>query len=177
MTVWMKFQRGAERCREREEERRKRERKETEKRDEEQRRKRRRKNVIWKGIEGEDEEAIGVIISRITRDATGEKKEIRRLEVREGEGGRKVIIAEMESKEDRDEMLEMREVIWKKWRVMIDEDLTMEERRARWRMVKRAKKERRKGKKVEVSNRRMWIDGEEWRWVEEEKRWQTVEEE
>ena len=87
MTVWMKFQRGAERCREREEERRKRERKETEKRDEEQRRERRRKNVIWKGIEGEDEEAIGVIISRITRDATGEKKEIRRLE-KEKAGGK-----------------------------------------------------------------------------------------
>ena len=53
--------------------------------------------------------------------------------------------------------------------MQIDEDLTLEERKARWRMVERARKGRREGKKVEVANRRMWIDGEEWSLVEGEK--------
>ena len=49
----------------------------------------------------------------------------------------------------------------------------MEERKTRWKMVERTRNKRREGKKVEVANRRMWIDGEEWRWVEGEKRWQV----
>ena len=38
-----------------------------------------------------------MIIMRLTRDVTGERKVIRRLEEREGEGRRKVMISEMES--------------------------------------------------------------------------------
>lgn len=37
----------------------------------------------------------------------------------------------------------------------VDEDLTMEERRVRWRKVERARIERKKGKNVMVTNRRM----------------------
>ena len=73
-TVWEKFQRKAERSREKEEERRKKERKEAEKREEEQRKERRRRNIIWKGIEGEGKEEIRMIIARLTRDVTGERK-------------------------------------------------------------------------------------------------------
>ena len=39
----------------------------------------------------------------------------------------------------------------------------LEERRTRWRMVERARRERREGKRVVVENRRMWVDGVEWR--------------
>ena len=56
-------------------------------------------------------------------------------------------------------------------------DLTMEERKTRWRMVERARRERRAGKKIIVTNRRMWVDGREWRWMEEEEKWKEIGEE
>ena len=107
-------QKGVEKKKGKEGERRKKERKKAKKREEEQRRVRRRRNIIWKGIEGEDKEKIRMIITRLTRDVTGERKEIRRLEEREGEGGRKEMIAEMESEEDKEKILEMRAELWKK---------------------------------------------------------------
>lgn len=42
-----------------------------------------------------------------------------------------------------------------KWRLGVDEDLTMGERRLRWRIVEAAKRKRAKGKKVVVTNRVM----------------------
>lgn len=48
---------------------------------------------------------------------------------------------------------------------------TMEERRVRWRMVERARIEREKGRNVMVTNRRMWVEGEEWRWDKESENW------
>lgn len=53
----------------------------------------------------------------------------------------------------------------------VDEDLTMEERRVRWRMVERARIEREKGRNVMVTNGRMWVEGEEWRCDEESENW------
>lgn len=44
----------------------------------------------------------------------------------------------------------------------MDEDLTMEERKRRWRMVEMARRERAKGKKVEISNRKLRVEGRRW---------------
>jgi len=44
----------------------------------------------------------------------------------------------------------------------MDEDLTMEERRVRWKLVERAKTERARGRVVVTTNRRIWIDGKAW---------------
>lgn len=59
-------------------------------------------------------------------------------------------------------MLEKGEEIGRQWRVGVDEDLTMEERKRRWRMVEMARRERAKGKKVEVSNRELRVEGRRW---------------
>lgn len=64
-------------------------------------------------------------------------------------------------------MLEKGEEIGRRWRVGVDEDLTMEERKRRWRKVEMAKRERAKGKKVEVSNRELRVEGRRWAWNEE----------
>lgn len=40
----------------------------------------------------------------------------------------------------------------------MDEDLTLRERRLRWSMVEKARREREKGKWVRMTNRRIWID-------------------
>lgn len=41
------------------------------------------------------------------------------------------------------------------WGVRVDEDLTMKERRNRWKMVEKARRERKKGKRVRMTNRRI----------------------
>lgn len=64
-------------------------------------------------------------------------------------------------------MLEKGEEIGRRWRVGVDEDLTMEERKRRWRMAEMARRERAKGKKVEVSNRELRVEGRRWTWNEE----------
>ena len=53
----------------------------------------------------------------------------------------------------------------------IDEDLTMEERRIRWRILEKARAERVKKKEVMVTNRKLMVEGREWRWDTEEERW------
>lgn len=64
-------------------------------------------------------------------------------------------------------MLEKGEEIGRRWRVGVDEDLTMEERKRKWRMVEMARRERAKGKKVEVSNRELRVEGRRWTWNKE----------
>lgn len=43
----------------------------------------------------------------------------------------------------------------------MDEDLTMKEKKLRCRIVEKAKEERAKGRKVSVTNRRLWIEDKE----------------
>lgn len=52
----------------------------------------------------------------------------------------------------------------------VDEDLTMEERRLRWRMVEAIRQERAKRRRA-VTNRKLWVDGRGWRWDEVKQCW------
>lgn len=57
----------------------------------------------------------------------------------------------------------------------VDEDLTMEERRLRWRMVEAIRQERAKRRRA-VTNRKLWVDGRGWRWDEVKQCWKTEKE-
>lgn len=78
--------------------------------------------------------------------------ELKRIEEKIGEERRMVLIVELEEEKEREEILGMREVFWRKFRASVDEDLSMKERRIRWRIIEKAREERRKGKKVRVTN-------------------------
>lgn len=80
------------------------------------------------------------------------------------------MIVEMKSEEDKDKVMRIGAKLWRKWRVILDEDLTLKERRIRWRMMERARRERRERNRVVVSNRRMWMERKEWQRVEEEEK-------
>jgi len=62
---------------------------------------------------------------------------------------------------DRDEILERREEIWGRWRMEVDEDLTAEERKMKWRIKERARLEKAKGRKVHFDSRRLWVERKE----------------
>lgn len=59
----------------------------------------------------------------------------------------------------------------------MDKDLTMKKRRRMWMMVEKAKREKKKRVWVRITNRRIWIEGVEWRWLEEKEVKKGVEEE
>ena len=80
----------------------------------------------------------------------------------------------MDKKEDKEELLERSGMAWKKWGVGIDEDLTLEERKMRWRLLERARAERAKGRAVVVTSRKLMVEGREWRWDTEDERWVVV---
>lgn len=45
----------------------------------------------------------------------------------------------------------------------IDEDLSMVERRMRWRTIEVARRERARGRRAVVSNRELWTENKRWR--------------
>ncbi|EFN76637.1 hypothetical protein EAI_08490 [Harpegnathos saltator] len=53
----------------------------------------------------------------------------------------------------------------------IENDLTVEERRTKWRIEREAEAERRKGKTVQMEYMKIWVDGRMQRWDEVEERW------
>lgn len=53
----------------------------------------------------------------------------------------------------------------------VDEDLTLGERKARWKLIERARLERARGKSVILTNRRVWVNGKGWRWDLERESW------
>lgn len=58
---------------------------------------------------------------------------------------------------DKEEVLMKGEKIGRLWRVKMNKDLTMKERRRRWRIIETARRERARRKRIEVSNRELRV--------------------
>ncbi|XP_036146231.1 trichohyalin-like [Monomorium pharaonis] len=138
---------------------------------EEEDKRRREKNVVWRGVEGEDGEERRFFVEGIMERVLGRRVTIDRVEERKGEGGRWVLITEIVREADREEILARGGEVKGTWGVGVDEDLSMEERRMRWRIVEAARRKRAKGKNVVVANRGLWVDERRWSWDEEGGRW------
>lgn len=72
------------------------------------------------------------------------------MEERKGVEGETVVLVELEDDRDKQNVMQGGGKIKRKWDVGIDEDLAMEERRMKWRLVEKARVERRKRKRVEI---------------------------
>lgn len=92
-------------------------------------RKKRERNVVWRCVDGENEEERLWLVEEILKRTL--RREVVIRSVRKREGGRWVIIVELEKKEDKKEVIEKGDEIGIVWRVGVDEDLTMEERKRR----------------------------------------------
>lgn len=91
---------------------------------------------------GDNEEKRLWSVEEILKRILGREVGIRGMEERRGDEGRWVLIMEVEKVKDKKEVLEKRAELERRWRVSVDEDLTMEERRRSWRMVEAARRER-----------------------------------
>ena len=143
--------------------------------EEQERRQRRRRNLIWRGAEGKNKEErrkfVEGIIELTLGRGVGEESRVKGVKEREGEGRSIVLIVEMGREEDKRELIRRNNELWRRWKIVVDEDLTWEERGFRWKMVEKAREERAKGRVAVVANRRIWIDGREIVWDEGRGRW------
>ncbi|KMQ83290.1 hypothetical protein RF55_20436 [Lasius niger] len=101
--VWKRVKGRLEEKRRKEE--RDRERDPEEKREERIRRERWRRNLVWRGIEGDSFKERCEYLRVLMEKVLGRKAEIRGVEERIGEGGRRLLLVVMEKGEDRDEIL------------------------------------------------------------------------
>lgn len=69
------------------------------------------------------------------------------------------MIVKLEKKEDKEKVIENGDEIGRVWKVGMDEDLTMEERKRRWRLMEKTRQERAKESRAEVSNRELRVEG------------------
>lgn len=139
-------------------------------------RRRRERNVVWRGIEEEDREERRCFIIEIMWKVLGRIVRLKGIEERRGKTGRWVLLVEMEEIANKEEVLERGKEIGRRWGVEMDEDLSMGERRMRWRMVEAARKERTKRKRTVVTNRDRRIEGRRWHWDERRMCWKEGDE-
>ncbi|XP_046142809.1 golgin subfamily A member 6-like protein 6 [Osmia bicornis bicornis] len=138
---------------------------------ERERKERRSRTIVWKNVGGEEKEERGRRIKIMLQMELGKKVEIRKMTEVTGDGGRKIVLTELEEEDDCRKILRKKNYIWEFWKVSVKEDLSREERRIRWKIKEKAREERAKGKEVEFSNRRLWIEGKEWLWEERKGEW------
>lgn len=71
----------------------------------------------------------------------GREVGVKGVEESKGDEGRWILIMEMEKVKDKEKVLEKGAEIGRRWKVGVDEDLTIEKRRKRWRIVETARRE------------------------------------
>ncbi|XP_071576628.1 uncharacterized protein [Temnothorax nylanderi] len=136
--------------------------------EEREQRERRKRNVVWRGLDGRDAEERRGLMERVAEKVLGKVPKIRRVWERRGAGGRDVLIVKMEDEKERADLLGRYGEFRQRWGIGVDEDLTMEERKARWRLLKKAREERERGRRTRVENRRIWVEEKEIVWNKDE---------
>lgn len=127
----------------------------------------RRNNIVIRRLEGGKED-IKERVEKIMKEI-GVKTEIewiRKLKGKEGEEGEMVVV-KLGSREQKRQVMERKKVLRGK-RVRIEDDLTWEERKMKWKLAEIAEGEKKKGNKVWTSYGRIKINEVWWKWEEEE---------
>ncbi|EFN80936.1 hypothetical protein EAI_02880 [Harpegnathos saltator] len=98
-----------------------------------------------------------------------EMREVKRIGKRkkEGEG---MVFVKLGSWEEKRKVMEAKQKLRGR-KERIEDDLTVEERRTKWRIERKAVVKRRKCKRVQVGYMKMWVDGRMQRWDEVEEKW------
>ncbi|XP_011858385.1 PREDICTED: golgin subfamily A member 6-like protein 22 [Vollenhovia emeryi] len=130
-------------------------------------REKRRKNIVIRGIRG-GKEKVETEIRKLMKE-NGVKEE--GLEIKTIEDGKegevKLAVVKMEDLEEKKRSMRERRKLGEKG-VRIEDDLTWEQRRMKWKMEEAARNERENGKRVWLRYGRIQIEGKWWRWDEEE---------
>jgi len=124
----------------------------------------RKRNILMRGLKekvGGMKREVEKVIERIGVEI--KVKEIRRIEAGRKKRGSRIIIRV----ENEDEKMRIMQNKWKLKGAEIEDDLTWEERRIKWKITQIARKEESEGRRVRIGRGKVWIEGEWWIWDEE----------
>lgn len=126
----------------------------------------RRNNIVIRRLEGEGgtKEKVERIMEEI--EANVEMEWIRKIRGKEGGVGEMVVVRLGSREQKRQVMEKKRKLKGRKER--IEDDLTWEERKMKWKVEEIAEKERRKGNRVWTGYGKIRINEKWWKWDEEE---------
>lgn len=126
----------------------------------------RRRNLVLRGIRI-GERGIREITEEVLKKIGVEAKieDIKKIDIGKKDKDSLVVI-KVGSEEEKSRIMQ------NKWKlkgseIWLNDDLTWEERRVRWKVTQVARKEQGEGRKVRIGQGRIWIEGEWWMWDEE----------
>ena len=134
-------------------------------------RERKRCNVVVRGMAGEGSDVkaeVGRVWERMGLGTEG-IKEVVRLGRAGAEGGGMVLVR-LEGREEKRKVMEAKSKLRGR-KERVEDDLTEEERRARWKIEREAQRERERGRRMRVGYMKMWVDGKVRRWDEIKEKW------
>ncbi|EFN88061.1 hypothetical protein EAI_15286 [Harpegnathos saltator] len=129
----------------------------------------RRKNVLVRrveiGVKGMEEGVkevwrrmeLKVEMREVKRPGNGQKEE---------DG---MVLVKLDSLKEKRKVMEAKKL--RRRRERIEDDLTVEERKTKWRIEREAEAERRRGRRVQVGYMKMWVDRKIQRWDEVGEKW------
>ena len=131
----------------------------------------RRNNVVVRGLgakEMEEEKEVKKLWAEMGVEEGG-IREVKRIG-RRGEKGNGMILVKLAGREGKIKVMEAEKKLRCR-RERIDDDLTEEERKARWKVEREAAREREGGKRVQIGYMKIWVNGKVRRWDELRERW------
>ena len=96
-------------------------------------------------------------------------KEVARIG-RVGGEGRGMVLVKLAGREEKRKVMEAKKKL-KGGKERIEDDLTEEERRGKWKIEREAEVERKRGMNVQVGYMKMWVNGRLKRWDEIGEKW------
>ena len=131
----------------------------------------RRNNIVIRGLGwegGEVEVGVRKLWERMGLEGVG-VKEVARIG-RVGGEGRGMVLVKLAGREEKRKVMEAKKKL-KGGKERIEDDLTEEERRGKWKIEREAEVERKRGMNVQVGYMKMWVNGRLKRWDEIGEKW------
>ena len=131
----------------------------------------RRNNVVVRGVVTEGRE-VGEEIRKLWGRMGLERGDIKEVVWigKAGGGGSGMVLVKMAGRDEKRKVMEARKNL-KGGRERIDDDLTEEERRGKWKIEREAERERESGKNVRIGYMKMWVNGRMKKWDEVYEKW------
>lgn len=131
---------------------------------EEKEKEEKRNNIVIRGVEIEEAGAEKEV-EKMMKDKLNIEIKVKQVEIRNTRNNKKLAIVKIMDYEDKRKVMKEKRKL-KGTRVYIDDDRTEQEQKIQIIIKKRAIEEKNNGNNVKIGFKKIWINGEEWKWNE-----------
>lgn len=131
---------------------------------EEKEKEEKRNNIVIRGVEIEEAGAEKEV-EKMMKDKLNIEIKVKQVEIRNTRNNKKLAIVKIMDYEDKRKVMREKRKL-KGTRVYIDDDRTEQEQKIQIIIKKRAIEEKNNGNNVKIGFKKIWINGEEWKWNE-----------